>query len=323
MGNILITSAGRRVSLVQAFQDSAKRLMPQTMVYACDLRPELSSACYIADKSFKVGLFTDANYIDSLLELAINENISLIVPTIDTELILLAENKLKFKEKNITVLISELSFVKMCRNKRLTLDFFKANKIDFAPEVDLSDIKEFPFFIRSISGSSSKNIFKIDRESEIQDWMRNKSDFLYQVYIPKTDFFEYTIDAYYNKNGILCCSVPRLRVETRTGEISKGITQKNILNQWMRDKLSVLGDVVGCLTIQVFVKNDKSKILGIEINPRFGGGYPMSHQAGAKFTDWVIMEYLLNEEIEYFNDWEENVLFLRYDQELVIRNYAY
>jgi len=77
----------------------------------------------------------------------------------------------------------------------------------------------------------------------------------------------------------------------------------------------------GCLTIQVFLHKTEDKILGIEINPRFGGGYPLSYLAGANYSQWAIREYLLNQKIEEFAAWSDNLLMLRYDAEVLVHNY--
>ena len=74
--------------------------------------------------------------------------------------------------------------------------------------------------------------------------------------------------------------VPRLRIETRAGEVSKGLTSKGIVYDYLKDKLINLKGARGVITLQIFV-NKKNKIFrAIEINPRFGGGYPLSYAAG-------------------------------------------
>ena len=93
MNNILITSVGRRVSLVKAFKKSSVILKTESKVFITDLNPKTSPASYFADNSFKIGYFNDTNYIDNLLEICLKNSISIVIPTLDTELVLLSNAK--------------------------------------------------------------------------------------------------------------------------------------------------------------------------------------------------------------------------------------
>jgi carbamoyl-phosphate synthase large subunit len=108
----------------------------------------------------------------------------------------------------------------------------------------------------------------------------------------------------------------------RSGEINKGVTRKNEIIPLFREKLSFIEGAVGCLTIQLFLNRKTRHVIGIEINPRFGGGFPLSYLAGANYPQWLIKEYFLNENINYFEDWEDNLLMLRYDDEILVKNYV-
>ena len=72
------------------------------------------------------------------------------------------------------------------------------------------------------------------------------------------------------------------------------------------------------MTSQFFLNKKTDKIIGIEINPRFGGGYPLTYASGANFSKWILEEYLLNKKINTFSDWKENILMLRYSKELYV-----
>ena len=89
--NILILSAGRRVELVQDFQAEAAKFSDGTKILCTDLNPKMSSACQAADGAFAVPRISAPDYIDSIFELAQAQNIGLIIPTIDTELLKLAD----------------------------------------------------------------------------------------------------------------------------------------------------------------------------------------------------------------------------------------
>ena len=69
----------------------------------------------------------------------------------------------------------------------------------------------------------------------------------------------------------------------------------------------------GVVTFQLFVDPSRSPILGIEINPRFGGGYPLSHAAGSSYPAMLINEYLLDVSPSFNDQWQPNVVMLRYD----------
>ena len=92
MNNILITSAGRRVSLVRFFQKELKSVFAEAKVFTTDANPDYASACRISDGYFKMQRVTEPNYIDDLLQLAIKNDVKIIVPTIDTELLILSKN---------------------------------------------------------------------------------------------------------------------------------------------------------------------------------------------------------------------------------------
>jgi carbamoyl-phosphate synthase large subunit len=56
----------------------------------------------------------------------------------------------------------------------------------------------------------------------------------------------------------------------------------------------------------------------LEINPRFGGGFPLSNAAGADFTDWLIKEYLLGQKLPFYDLWSSDLVMLRYDAKVIV-----
>lgn len=320
--NILITSAGRRVSLIRAFQKELRKIDPNGKVLASDANPILSAACQVADKNFKVPRIKEENYIETLLQKCIQEEVNLIIPTIDTELLLLSENVELFQENKIKVLISSLHFVEKCRNKRVIHDFFKSKKIRVAKEYDKNDFV-IPMFIKPYDGSRSVDTYLIKSKEDLQEYHFENEKLMFLEYLDHETHDEFTCDLYYDKNNELKCIVPRKRIEVRDGEVNKGLTQRIYLINYLKERLKYIDGAVGCLTAQFFVNRiDETEIYGIEINPRFGGGYPLSYLAGANFPKWIIQEYLLGEAIEpQFDSWEDNLLMIRYDDEILVHGY--
>lgn len=320
MSNILITSAGQRVSLVKAFQKEIVKINSESKIYTVDLNPILAPACHVSDGFRKVKKVDDPNYISELIAVCKELNISVIIPTIDTELLILSENKELLINEGINPIVSDLEFVKACRDKRIINVFFEKNRIEVPKTIDKNN-PTFPLFIKPYDGSLSKDIFLINEYSELTDFHFSNTKLMFMEYIDHSEHDEYTVDAYYDKNGDLKCIVPRKRILVRAGEINKGVTHKNEIMDYVKERLSHIDGAVGCLTIQFFYNHKTKRIVGIEINPRFGGGYPLSYLAGANYPKFIIDEYMLGKDIEYFDDWEDNLLMLRYDNEVLVKNY--
>ena len=318
--NILITSAGRRVSLVKAFQNELKALVPDGLVMTTDYNIQLSAACHVSDKAFELPLVDDTDYLDKLINVCLNNNIKLIVPTIDTELLLLAKNFKLLSKKGITPIISSMEFINICRDKRAMNLFFINHNIHVAKEYSKYDYT-LPLFIKPLNGSRSVDTFIINKHEDLTEYHFKNKNLMFLEYLNHNDFEEFTCDLYYDRNNNLKCVVPRKRIEVRDGEVNKGLTEKNALIEYIKARLNHIDGAVGCLTSQFFKHKSNGKIYGIEINARFGGGFPLSYFSGANFVKWILEEYLFNKEIHFYNDWEDTLLMLRYDDEILVHGH--
>jgi carbamoyl-phosphate synthase large subunit len=320
--NVLITSAGRRVSLVKYFIAEVRgRLGRDARVFTTDLTPETSPACHASDRAFAVGRFNDPSYVSNLLELCLHHKVKLVVPTLDTELLLLAESRLAFQAEGIEIVISDVSLIRECRNKRLTTELFRKNKCEVPPFIDI-ERPTFPMFIKPISGSSSQELSVIRDRGMLSEYLMNTDRFMHMQYLSPDEFAEFTVDMYFDRNQILRTAVPRMRLAVRGGEMSKGVTRKGKVLDYVLNRFSELSGARGCITLQLFCSNDEEQFYGIEINPRFGGGHPLSYLAGANFVGSLIDEYLLHKEVRTTNDWEADLLLLRYDEEMTVRGFG-
>ncbi len=320
MSNILITSAGRRVSLVKAFMHELKHVFPTSKVIVSDMSPSLSAAAQIAQEYFQTYHVTDKNYIEDLLQKCIERSITLIIPTIDTELGVLAKHKAWFLEHGITVVVPDIDFVQMASDKLKSNTFFADQGIQVINMYE-KDNYSFPVYIKPINGSNSVDNYVVYDKDGMRPYFLENEALLFFEYIDKSIYDEYTCDLYYDRNSKLKCVIPRKRIAIRGGEVAKTVTCKNKIKAFIESKFSSLHGVFGCICLQVFMHKEKETIIAIEINPRFGGGYPLSYFAGGNFPKWLIEEYMLNKTLSYFDEWEDGLLMLRYDKEVLINNY--
>jgi carbamoyl-phosphate synthase large subunit len=313
--NVLLLSAGRRVELLLAIKSEIKERGLNSRVLTTDLNPNISAACHVADQAFAISRVTEEGYMDQLLELCEEQEVGLVIPTIDTELLGLSQARSRFAEKGIQLVVSDEELITKCRDKRRTAQFFASLGIDTPKLLDRSHLT-FPCFAKPYDGSRSIGAAKLSQPTDLTETMRNDSKLMFMEYIDRS-FDEYTVDVYFDRQGHLKCLVPRHRLEVRDGEISKGVTRKNHVYQYLQERLKKIQGARGCLTVQLFVKPDGQRYAALEINPRFGGGYPLSYAAGAKYPGWLIDEYLLSKEIPFFDGWETDLLMLRYDAQVL------
>ncbi len=305
------------MSLVKAFIIELNSRIPGANVYTTDMNPEWSAACRISDGFFVLPRITDSDYIHKLLNLCLRENIGLIVPTIDTELEVLSKNRDLFSFSGISIAVSDLSLVSRCRDKRETNKLFSEFEIDYPVEID-KYYPRFPLFVKPYDGSLSKDILLIKNSFDWHESLLENEKLMFMEYLSPDEYQEFTVDAYFDKQSNLKCLVPRRRIEVRGGEISKGRVEKGMLYSVLKEKFKKIPGARSCLTMQFFEQRKTGRIVGIEINPRFGGGFPLSYAAGALFPGLLIDEYILGKEIDFYEDWIDKLVMLRYDAEVIL-----
>lgn len=314
--NILILSAGRRVELLQSFQKAAKRLNIKSNVVAGDCS-ETAPAIYFADRKAILPRINEDNYVDEIINVCKREGIRLVIPTIDTDLLLLSEERERIEsESGAVVLISSTEVISICRDKINTQKFleengFKIPKMYSEEELDSGEL-EFPLFIKPKSGSSSINTFKLNNIEELATYRSLIKEPIVQDFMEGKEF---TVDVFLDFDGNLITVVPRLRMATRSGEISKGkIVKDREIIEDIKRLVEVLKPI-GHITVQL-MKTNKG-IEYIEINPRFGGGAPMSIQSGADSCE-NLYRLLMGENLEYNENYRDNIMFFRFDNSICV-----
>ncbi|MFX4263211.1 ATP-grasp domain-containing protein [Pelotomaculum propionicicum] len=315
--NILFTSAGRRVSLLRSFRQSLKTMGLRGNIITADLNKS-APASFVADIGELAPPVVDPGYIEALKAICRKRRIKLVVPLIDTELSILADSKKDFEEIGVNVMVSSPEVNEISFDKRKTSEFFKAIGVQTPEILDPKEIisgpaARYPYLLKPFNGNSSTGVTKIWSAKELEFFVSYVPGAIVQELITGE---EYTLDILADLHGRVRCVVPRLRIETRSGEISKGMTVKNIdIINAGKKVVEALPGAVGCITVQCFLTPGR-EIKFIEINPRFGGGIPLSIRAGADFPRWIIEMYRGCESEITLDGWKDGLVMLRYDDEL-------
>ena len=232
---------------------------------------------------------------------------------------ILAKNRQRFLEIGVEIVLSDEPFIKACRDKRQTQLYLKDIGIEVPKAIDKYH-PSFPMFVKPYDGSLSRDIHVVRNQKELTQDMLENPKFMFMEYLDKKDYKEYSVDMYFGKDHCVKGIVPRERIEVRAGEINKGKTHKNEIVDFLRDKMGCLHGVRGCICFQLFYRESDHQIKGSEINPRFGGGFPLTYHAKANYAAYIIREYLMHETVDYSDAWLDNTLMLRYDNDIIIYN---
>jgi len=319
--NVLFTCIGRRVSLLNSFRRAAKQLKINAAFFGTDTT-DLSSALQLCDEGFLVKPTTHPGYIKQLLSIIKANKVKLLVPTVDLDLKVLARNKPKFTAAGCRVLVSAPQVIDICQDKRKTYRFLAKNGFDTALTMSvrsaLSKKKlNWPCFLKPWDGYAGRGNAVVNNRRELLFYAKRIPNAICQEFIKGT---EYSCDVYIDFDTKVRCVVPRKRIEVRAGEVSKGQVVKNprIMSE-AGMLVETLGAGPGVITLQLFLTDD-DRVKFIEINPRFGGGAPLSIKAGANFPKWILQEASGKKTNISSGSFKDDLIMLRYDSEVWLKN---
>lgn len=309
---VMITSAGRRVELIQCLRQSAGELGVRLTILACDMAPEWSSACQVADDRFTVPRCLDDAFVPAMIRLVNEHRIGLIVPTIDTELPAFSAYADYFHGVGCRVAVSSVAAVGIARDKLMTAQILKGSGLPVPitlPWESCCDVKGLPLpaILKPIDGSCSKGIILVDDWSAF-DFTQSLDGYIVQERLSGE---ELTVNCFTDVRGKLLAAVPHRRREVRAGEVCKAEVVHHPALEGAAQKIN--DAIPGLYGAWCFQAIDTGSQMGIfEINARFGGGYPIAHRAGAYFTRWLL-EDALGQPNSDLAAWKAGVRMMRYD----------
>lgn len=304
--NILLTSAGRRSYLVKYFKtvlgDMGTVHVANSSIY--------SSAMEVADKAICTPIIYSDGYIPFLLDYCKKEYINAIIPLFDIDIPVLAKNRKKFDEIGVRLIVSDIKIVEICNDKWMTYQFLKYNGF-FVPQTfcDFQEMHDaikskklcFPIIIKPRWGMGSIDIYEAENEEELNVLFKITKREIFNSYLKyeskadtekcvifqqKIKGQEYGIDNINDLDGNYRSTVIRKKIMMRSGETDCAEIVENSSIRETANKLAILTKHIGNMDVDMFVEDDKVYVL--EMNARFGGGYPFSHIAGVDLPRAII-----------------------------------
>lgn len=286
--NILFTNAGRRTYIIDFMIDIIKEGY-DINIFISDTSVN-NASMYISEKT-KIILtpyvsHNEQSYIDTLLRECLINKIDIIIPLMDFELPILAENKDKFLKNNIEILVSDDNVIRYCLDKKSNYFFCLKNNIPVPQTWFQKIITNKKLIKKKILGSGSEGLEVIKPNS---DYEFVEGVDMVQEYI---EGIEFGMDILNDTKGRYVHSCFREKILMRAGETDKARTFFN--NEFEKEAIKISSCIqhIGNLDVD-FIQSIDKKYYYIDFNPRFGGGYPFSHLSGANYLKYIV-ELLLN-----------------------------
>lgn len=311
--NILLTSAGRRGYLVEFFK---KELNGSGQVHVGN-SSALSPAFYYGDKCIVTPLIYDADYIPFLLRYCRENQIDALIPLFDVDLSILAQHKAEFEQIGVSAIVSDPSVISACNDKWNTYQFCMEHGF-LAPKTycRIADVKaallmgelSYPVIVKPRWGMGSIAVYQAENEEELDvfakkvqreifaSYLRYESAFdkdACVVFQQKIEGQEYGLDVVHDLCGTHKLTVVRKKIAMRSGETDCAQIVEDAEIEKLGTAVGKALGHIGNLDMDFFAAEDGVYVL--EMNARFGGGYPFSHLAGVNLPRAMI-KWLKGEE---------------------------
>lgn len=303
--NILFTCAGRRTYLLNYFKEN---LAEGDKIIATDM--QLSApALQVADVKIQVPAVYATNYVEITLDICKKQKIDAVFSLNDLELPILAANKDRFAALGVNVIVSSPEVIDICFDKYKTSQWVESLGLN-APKtyIRLADVKKalaageisFPLFMKPRWGSGSIGLESIADMEELDIYYnllmkKIKKTILanasvgdeYIMIQEKLTGDEFGLDVMNDLTGNNLGVSVKQKLAMRAGETDKAITVD-------LPQVREIGTVIGCnlkhignLDVDIMQRSDGTYCV-LELNPRFGGGFPFSYEAGVNFPKALI-----------------------------------
>jgi carbamoyl-phosphate synthase large subunit len=274
---VLFTCAGQRVDIVRAFREAGATSI------AADAN-RLAPALYHADRFEIVPRVADPGYVAALRELVDRHGVKLVVPLTDLDHLTLARGR---DQLGALVLLPSEEVVERLGDKYLAHQLLEERGLPspatWLPTEVPTD--RFPVLVKARHGFGSRHIYRAENATELEFFLHyTPVDSIVQAFCLGEEF---SIDVFCDWDARCLNAIPRTMIESKGGESIKGMTIRDwSLIEFGRRVSETLG-IVGPANIQCFREADGTHYV-TDINPRFGGGFPLPTAAGSRYPELAL-----------------------------------
>ncbi len=315
MINVLILSCGTRNKIVQYMK---RELKGKGNVVATDMSPN-APALYEADKYYLVPRVTEPGYVERILEICKEEEISGVFSLIDPELSILAWREKEFREAGVTIIGSSYELCERALDKWQMYKWLEEHDYACArsyvdKEAFYADVEKklisYPVFVKPVRGSASIAISIAEDRETIEVLFSHLDGLMIQEYLNGQ---EIGADCYIDmQSGELVSMFTKKKLVMRAGETDKGVSFKEPRLFAFIESFVKESGFLGQIDIDIFACDGKYYIS--EVNPRFGGGYPHAYECGVNHMKYIVANLEGKMNIPQIGDYEEGLVMMKYNE---------
>lgn len=279
-----------------------------------------SAAFQSAQRGLIVPRCDDPAYLPAIEDAIAAHDVGLLVPLTDLDLQLLADRRDELARRGCLAMVSSPEAIAICRDKARSADWLRqvgATPIRSESLASFRDDPFYPCFAKPLSGSSSIGASRIETPAQLDRHVEQFGrDLLVQECI---DGQEFTVDVYRTRGGAVKAIVPRQRLDVRSGEVQNAVTVRDEeLLVETRRIVEAMPGLWGAACLQFRRPCDQAgtptgPARCFEINPRFGGGVPLSIAAGADLPRYLLQEATGQPVDGAAGEFTEQLMMLRWD----------
>lgn len=281
MSRVLVTGVGGAAGMA-----AAKYLLKNNhYVYGVNCL-EYSAGFNIVNNYSVVPYAIEKNYIIELINICKKNNIEYLIPTVDEELPKISENRNRFEQIGVRVLISSPATIESCLDKYRFYENLNDASImvvktwKFNSHIDFKNMR-YPLIAKPRTGRGGRGIYIINSPDDFKYLEGVEKKYIIQEYIKG---IEYSVDTLSDLEGNCLVAVPRSRLEIKGGVCWKGKIEKNMLIVYEAKKAVEKLGIVGPACLQLILGEDNSVNI-FEVNPRIGGTVSLSINAGVDIPE--------------------------------------
>ncbi len=281
--NLLFTCIGRRGYTAEWFRE---HLAPGDRILGTS-NTRWTPGFHACDHGFLMPEVKSDEYIPALLDLCRNEEVDALFSFFDPDVDRISRHREQFVALGVVPVVPAVDVSRVCFDKWETFGFLTER--GFRTPLTFRDLESalqalaqgrlaYPVVVKERCGFASRHLHMARDEEQLRSFFALAPDLIVQERLPGE---EHSLDVLNDLDRRVISVIVKRKLLMRAGETDQAESIHHSEALTLGERLGRELGHVGPLDVDFFIDGDNLAVL--ELNPRFGGAYAVSHLAGADF----------------------------------------